>query len=145
MFELLSPSRSGQDAGQGVKIVLVSSFETHKKPLLVPVSVQMEDQEESDGQVAVVDEVESSFPPKYAVILHNDDYTPMDFVIEVLQRFFKKSREEATQIMLKVHHEGKGVAGTFTFEIAETKAAQVSHYAQGRGHPLKCTAEPLGD
>jgi ATP-dependent Clp protease adaptor protein ClpS len=80
-------------------------------------------------------------PPKYAVLLHNDDYTTMEFVVEVLQRFFRKSGEEAMEIMLKVHNDGRGVAGIYSFEIAETKAAQVQELAKSRGFPLKCTIE----
>jgi len=83
-----------------------------------------------------------SSPGKWAVVLHNDDYTTMEFVIEVLQRFFKKSDQEAAEIMLKVHHEGRGIAGIYSREIAETKVLQVSDYAKAHGHPLRCTAEP---
>lgn len=81
-------------------------------------------------------------PRKYAVILHNDDYTTMEFVIEVLKKFFKKSEEQAVQVMLSVHHKGKGVAGVYSREIAETKVAQVEDYARTNEHPLKCTCEP---
>lgn len=80
-------------------------------------------------------------PPLYKVILLNDDYTPMDFVVEVLQRFFRMDREQATQIMLNVHTRGKGVCGVFTYEIAETKVAQVNDYAKEHQHPLLCTME----
>ncbi|WNO61255.1 ATP-dependent Clp protease adapter ClpS [Rheinheimera sp. MMS21-TC3] len=81
-------------------------------------------------------------PPRmYRVVLHNDDYTPMDFVIDVLSRFFNLQYEQATEIMLKVHYEGKGVCGTFTAEIAETKVQQVMHYAKEHQHPLLCTME----
>ncbi|MER2492570.1 ATP-dependent Clp protease adapter ClpS [Catenovulum sediminis] len=80
-------------------------------------------------------------PPLYKVILNNDDYTPMDFVVEVLTKFFKMDTEKATQIMLTIHYEGKGVCGTFTFEIAETKVAQVNQYARENQHPLMCTME----
>lgn len=80
-------------------------------------------------------------PPRYKVILHNDDYTPMDFVIDVLSRFFNMQYEQATEIMLKVHYEGRAVCGTFTAEIAETKVQQVSQYAKDHQHPLLCTME----
>jgi ATP-dependent Clp protease adaptor protein ClpS len=80
-------------------------------------------------------------PPKYACVLHNDDYTTMEFVVEVLQKYFHKTTEEAVQIMLRVHHSGTGVAGVYGLEIAETKAAQVEEYARSRGFPLKCTVE----
>ncbi len=81
-------------------------------------------------------------PPHYAVILHNDDYTTMEFVVEVLKRYFRKTEEEAMKVMLKVHHEGQGVAGVYSLEIAETKVAQVQQLAESRGYPLKCTVEP---
>lgn len=80
-------------------------------------------------------------PPLYKVILLNDDYTPMDFVVEVLQRFFRMGREQATQVMLNVHTRGKGVCGVFTYEIAETKVAQVNDYSKEHQHPLLCTME----
>ena len=71
----------------------------------------------------------------------NDDYTPMEFVVHVLVSFFGKSREEATEIMLHVHHRGVGVCGVFTYEVAETKVAQVIDYARKHEHPLQCTLE----
>src|SRR4051812_29833591 len=74
-------------------------------------------------------------PPKHAVLIHNDDYTTFDFVVEVLQRFFAKTQEEAAQITLKVHHEGKGLAGIFSSQIAETKVVQVGEYAKAHGFP----------
>ncbi|MDX3773009.1 ATP-dependent Clp protease adapter ClpS [Chromatiaceae bacterium AAb-1] len=80
-------------------------------------------------------------PPMYKVILHNDDYTPMDFVIDVLARFFNMQYEKATEVMLKVHYEGKAVCGIFTSEIAETKVQQVMAYAKEHEHPLLCTME----
>ncbi len=80
-------------------------------------------------------------PPMYKVILHNDDYTPMDFVIDVLTRFFNLQYEKASEIMLKVHYEGKAICGVFTAEIAETKVQQVSSYAKEHEHPLLCTME----
>jgi ATP-dependent Clp protease adaptor protein ClpS len=80
-------------------------------------------------------------PPMYKVILHNDDYTPMDFVIDVLTRFFNLQYEKASEIMLKVHYEGKAICGVFTAEIAETKVQQVSIYAKEHEHPLLCTME----
>lgn len=80
-------------------------------------------------------------PSLYKVLLHNDDYTTMEFVVEVLRRVFKKSFEEATMIMLNVHRSGMGVCGVFTYEIAETKVDMVSALARERGFPLKCTME----
>ena len=80
-------------------------------------------------------------PFKYKVILLNDDFTPMDFVTHILQKFFRKKMEEATQIMLQVHHQGAGVAGVYSYEIAETKAFQVNEYSKAKKHPLKCVIE----
>ena len=80
-------------------------------------------------------------PPLYKVILLNDDYTPMEFVIRVLERFFHKNREEATHIMLHVHQKGMGICGVFTREVAETKVRQVMLYAAENQHPLQCTME----
>ncbi len=80
-------------------------------------------------------------PPLFKVVLLNDDYTPMEFVVEVLELFFRLDRNKATQIMLYVHTRGKGIAGVFTFEIAETKAAQVNEYSRKNQHPLLCTLE----
>jgi ATP-dependent Clp protease adaptor protein ClpS len=80
-------------------------------------------------------------PPLYQVVLMNDDYTPMDFVVHTLQKFFALEHEVAVKIMLQVHHDGKGVCGTFTREIAETKVAQVNSYARENQHPLLCAME----
>jgi len=81
-------------------------------------------------------------PPLYAVVLFNDDYTPMEFVIEVLQQYFALDLDRATEVMLTVHYRGKGVAGVYPRDIAETKAQQVNHYARSQGHPLLCQIEP---
>jgi ATP-dependent Clp protease adaptor protein ClpS len=96
------------------------------------------------GDVAVVERRKTRAPRRYQVVLHNDDYTTMEFVVHVLMKFFNKSETEATQIMLHVHHKGHGVVGHFTRDVAETKALQVTAYAKEQGHPLKCTAEPEG-
>jgi len=80
-------------------------------------------------------------PPLFRVILLNDDYTPMEFVVEVLERIFSMDRSKATRVMLEVHTKGKGVCGVYTFEIAETKVAQVNGYARQHQHPLLCTME----
>jgi len=80
-------------------------------------------------------------PSLYKVLLLNDDYTPMEFVVHILERFFNKNREEATQIMLHIHQRGVGVCGVYTFEVAETKVAQTIDFARKHQHPLQCTME----
>ena len=80
-------------------------------------------------------------PPLYQVVLLNDDFTPMDFVIAVLETFFNLDRERATQVMLHVHTRGKGVCGVFTREVAETKVTQVNEFSRSNQHPLLCTME----
>ncbi|MEE9250604.1 MAG: ATP-dependent Clp protease adapter ClpS [Alphaproteobacteria bacterium] len=80
-------------------------------------------------------------PSMYKVVLLNDDYTPMEFVVAVLERFFSKRHEEATQIMLHVHRRGVGVCGIYPYEIAETKVTQVIDFARRNQHPLQCTLE----
>ena len=80
-------------------------------------------------------------PPLYNVVLLNDDYTPMEFVVDVLEKFFRMDRSGATRVMLEVHTRGKGVCGVFTYEIAETKVAQVTSYSRDHQHPLMCTLE----
>ncbi len=83
-------------------------------------------------------------PPLYKVVMYNDDYTPMDFVVEVLETFFSLDREQATRIMLTVHTEGRAVCGTYTRDVAETKAEQVNQYARDSHHPLLCEIEKDG-
>lgn len=89
-----------------------------------------------------IDEVKP--PSMYKVILNNDDYTPMEFVIDVLQKFFSYDIERATQLMLTVHYKGKAICGVFTAEVAETKVAYVNRYARENEHPLLCTLEKAG-
>lgn len=82
-------------------------------------------------------------PQMYQVVLLNDDYTPMEFVVVVIQEFFNKDREAATQIMLKIHLDGKGVCGVFSKDVAATKVDQVTEAARRHGHPLQCVSEPV--
>jgi ATP-dependent Clp protease adaptor protein ClpS len=95
---------------------------------------------EKQGDVATVPRLKKA--PRYMVVFHNDDYTTKDFVVHVLMKFFQLSVTEATYVMLSVHHKGHGVAGTFSRDIAETKALQVCEYAKKHQMPLKVTAEP---
>jgi ATP-dependent Clp protease adaptor protein ClpS len=101
--------------------------------------IDAEVQEEVKELTDVREKIEQ--PPKYAVVLHNDDYTTMEFVVEVLIRYFRKSEAEAAEIMLRIHNVGYGVAGIYSFEIAETKAAQVAEAARAKEFPLRCTVE----
>jgi ATP-dependent Clp protease adaptor protein ClpS len=97
---------------------------------------------EADRGVAVEeDRPKVKRPPLYRVILLNDDYTPMEFVVQILQKVFSMDRSNATRIMLEVHTKGKGICGVYTYEIAETKVAQVTGLAQQHQHPLLCTME----
>ncbi|AOA59959.1 ATP-dependent Clp protease adapter ClpS [Acinetobacter larvae] len=100
------------------------------------------DEQHTDGDLAVaLAPPQLKRPPLYAVVMLNDDYTPMDFVIEILQQYFALNLDQATQVMLTVHYEGKAVAGVYPRDIAETKANQVNHYARSQGYPLLCQIE----
>jgi ATP-dependent Clp protease adaptor protein ClpS len=102
--------------------------------------------EDSDGELVLeTAKPELKAPSMYQVIMPNDDYTPMEFVVEVLELFFSLDREAATRIMLTVHTAGSAVCGTFTRDIAETKAVQVNQYAQENQHPLLCEIQALAD
>jgi ATP-dependent Clp protease adaptor protein ClpS len=99
--------------------------------------------EEQESGLAVVEgRPKVKEPPRFVVLLHNDDYTTMEFVVEVLQRFFHKTEEQALRLTLEIHTRGRAVAGVYTPEIAEAKAVQVIDTAKNRGFPLKATAEP---
>ena len=97
---------------------------------------------DAGAQVDVQHEQAPRRASRYRVVFHNDDYTTMEFVVETLMMFFAKSEVEATRIMLEVHHKGRGVAGTYVRDVAESKVDQVQEHARAHGHPLKCTAEP---
>lgn len=96
---------------------------------------------EPGDAVAVKPRPKTRKPTMYKVLMLNDDYTPMEFVVYVLERFFYKNREQATQIMLNVHRRGVGVCGVYTYEVAETKVTQVMDLARQNQHPLQCTIE----
>ena len=97
--------------------------------------------QQQDGNVLEVQKTRLKPPPLYKVLLLNDDYTPMDFVVVVLQTVFAMNRERATQVMLQVHREGMGVCGTYVREVAATKVGQVIDIARKHQHPLQCTME----
>lgn len=96
-----------------------------------------------DDETGVVTRTEAKTkrPSMYRVLILNDDFTPMEFVVLILEHFFNKTREEATKVMLHVHNTGVGVCGVFTYEVAETKVAQVMDLARRSEHPLQCTME----
>nr|WP_320048414.1 ATP-dependent Clp protease adapter ClpS [uncultured Desulfuromonas sp.] len=92
-----------------------------------------------EGEVLSKDQ--TAQPPRYNVIMHNDDYTTMEFVVEVLESIYRKQAAEATRIMLTIHHEGQAICGNYPFEIAETKVEQTHRRARSAGHPLRCSIE----
>ncbi|HMY21422.1 MAG TPA: ATP-dependent Clp protease adaptor ClpS [Polyangium sp.] len=98
--------------------------------------------EDFDGDVALQPKRKLSKAPRYKVVLHNDNYTTQEFVVEILIKFFHRTETEATHIMLSVHYKGAGVAGVYTKDVAETKVDQVHAYAKEHGMPLKLSAEP---
>jgi len=106
-------------------------------------SEQRPDKERNEGYDLAVEEARPKIkqPPLYRVVLINDDYTPMEFVVDILQTIFGMERTRATQVMLEVHTKGKGICGVYNFEIAETKVAQVMGIAQQHQHPLLCDME----
>lgn len=99
-------------------------------------------QNPNDDSVLEAERVDTKPPPMYRVLLLNDDYTPMDFVVGILQQVFAMTREQATGVMLQVHRAGMGTCGVFTKEVADTKVAQVAELAASYQHPLQCTMEP---
>ena len=101
----------------------------------------MANKQQNDGGLLEAEKVRLKPPPMFKVMLLNDDYTPMDFVVVVLQTVFAMSREQATQVMLKVHRDGMGVCGVYTKEVAATKVEQVIELAKSHQHPLQCTME----
>lgn len=101
------------------------------------------DREDEDAGTTVITRTKPATkrPNMYRVLLLNDDYTPMEFVVHVLERFFQKTRDEATRVMLHVHHHGVGECGVYTYEVAETKVTQVMDFARKHQHPLQCVME----
>lgn len=99
------------------------------------------DEFEGEGQVLTEEDVEIRKPKLYRVFILNDDYTPMDFVVHVLQKIFHKSIEEATRLMWKVHTEGQGLCGVYTYDVAQTKVYQTKSLARKHQHPLECVME----
>ena len=120
-------------------------FMASQKPPPVPVVPKTTRPTEDDGGSVVAEkQLQKTKPPQmYQVVMLNDDYTPMEFVVVVIQEFFNKDRETATQIMLKIHLDGKGVCGVYSRDVAATKVQQVQEAARQAGHPLQCLSEPV--
>lgn len=119
-----------------------------RKTIFSQLTLSNEDEgsDDYDGHIAVQEQKPKlKRPPLYKVVLLNDDYTPMEFVVEILQTFFSMDREKATRVMLMVHTEGKGVCGVYSRDVAETKAEQVNVYSKQNEHPLLCEIEPSDD
>lgn len=125
-----------------MKIDLIDVKSNHRLPLVSPVRAADDAGEpEREGELATAEKPALQRPPMYKVILLNDDYTPMEFVVHILEKFFGMNREKATQIMLTVHTEGAATVGIFPRDVAETKSEQVNLYAQENNHPLMSTVE----
>jgi ATP-dependent Clp protease adaptor protein ClpS len=119
----------------------MQAMATQPPPPSAPRTRPIED--DGDGTVVLERRPEKTKPPQmYQVVLLNDDYTPMEFVVVVIQEFFNKDRETATQIMLKIHLDGKGICGVYSKDVAATKVDQVTEAARKSGHPLQCVSEP---
>jgi ATP-dependent Clp protease adaptor protein ClpS len=119
-------------------------FMASKPPVPAPVAPWTRPKEDDGGSVVVERKTQKTKPPQmYQVVMLNDDYTPMEFVVVVIQEFFNKDRETATQIMLKIHLDGKGICGVYSRDVAATKVEQVQEAARQAGHPLQCVSEPV--
>jgi ATP-dependent Clp protease adaptor protein ClpS len=115
-----------------------------KSPLPPPVVPPQRTKDDSGGSVVLERRTQKTQPPQmYQVVMLNDDFTPMEFVVVVIQEFFNKDRETATQIMLKIHLDGKAVCGIYSRDVAATKVDQVHAAAREAGHPLQCVSEPV--
>ena len=120
------------------------SPKTPKIPATPPTPVFKPEDGRGNESVVLERRPQKTKPPQmYQVVLLNDDYTPMEFVVMVIQEFFSKDRETATQIMLKIHLDGKGICGVFSKDVAATKVDQVTEAARKNGHPLQCVSEPI--
>src|SRR5690349_10448146 len=120
------------------------NFMASKPPVPAPVAPVARPPEDDGGSVVLERRTQKTKPPQmYQAVMLNDDYTPMEFVVVVIQEFFNKGRETATQIMLKIHLGGKGICGVYSRDVATTKVEQVQEAARQAGHPLQCVSEPI--
>ena len=119
-------------------------FMATKPPSTAPGVPVVRPKDDDGGSVVAERQLQRTKPPQmYQVVMLNDDYTPMEFVVVVIQEFFNKDRETATQIMLKIHLDGKGICGVYSRDVAATKVEQVQEAARQAGHPLQCLSEPV--
>jgi ATP-dependent Clp protease adaptor protein ClpS len=120
------------------------NFMATNTPTPAPAAPTARPADEDGGSVVLERRTQKTKPPQmYQVVMLNDDYTPMEFVVVVIQEFFNKDRETATQIMLKIHLDGKGICGVYSRDVAATKVEQVQEAARQAGHPLQCVSEPV--
>ena len=120
------------------------NFMASKKPVPAPNVPKQQPRDDEGGSLVLERLTQKTQPPQmYQVVMLNDDYTPMEFVVVVIQEFFNKDRETATQIMLKIHLDGKAVCGVYSRDVAATKVDQVQDAARQAGHPLQCVSEPV--
>jgi ATP-dependent Clp protease adaptor protein ClpS len=121
------------------------NFMATKPPTPAPAVPKTRPKEDDGGSVVLERRTQKTKPPQmFQVVMLNDDYTPMEFVVVVIQEFFNKDRETATQIMLKIHLDGKAICGVYSRDVAATKVDQVQEAARQAGHPLQCVSEPAG-
>jgi ATP-dependent Clp protease adaptor protein ClpS len=119
-------------------------FMASQTPIPPPAGPVIRPSQDGGDSVVAERKTQKTKPPQmYQVVMLNDDYTPMEFVVVVIQEFFNKDRETATQIMLKIHLDGKGICGVFSRDVAATKVQQVQEAARQAGHPLQCLSEPV--
>jgi ATP-dependent Clp protease adaptor protein ClpS len=139
------PQERQQAAGLARMKTMATKSPKVPAPAKAPISKPTKPEEGQGGGAVVLERrTQKVTPPQmYQVVLLNDDYTPMEFVVIVIQEFFNKDREAATQIMLKIHLDGKGVCGVFSKDVAATKVDQVTEAARRHGHPLQCVSEPV--
>ena len=120
------------------------NFMATDPPVPAPAAPVARPTDDDGGSVVLERRTQKVKPPQmYQVVMLNDDYTPMEFVVVVIQEFFNKDRETATQIMLKIHLDGKGICGVYSRDVAATKVEQVQEAARQAGHPLQCVSEPI--
>ena len=120
------------------------NFMASKTPTPAPVAPKTRSKDDGGGNLVLERKTQKTKPPQmYQVVMLNDDYTPMEFVVVVIQEFFNKDRETATQIMLKIHLDGKAICGVYSRDVAATKVEQVQEAARQAGHPLQCVSEPV--